>query len=108
MYRGEARAEEIINAGLEAIQILPKTYFVCLWFMDVHAPYFPPYKTGIRDIILNRRYKKAIKNPKLLSQKDVNRLIENYDNEIAYLDGCLLYLLENISKDTAVVLTADH
>jgi len=108
VYRGEARADEMINAGIEALKILPEPYFLCLWFMDVHSPYFPPYKTGIRDIFLNRRYKKAINNPKLLSQKDLNRLIENYDNEIAYLDGCLVNLLENISKDTAIVFTADH
>ena len=108
VYRGEARADEIIEAGIKALNILPEPIFLCLWFMDVHSPYFPPHKTGIRDIILNQKYKKAINNPKIIRKNDLDRLIENYDGEIAYLDSCLLRLFNEIPKDTAIVFTADH
>lgn len=77
--------------------------------MDVHAPYFPPYETGIKDILLNRKYLKAVKDDSYkINEKDLRKLINNYDQEIAYFDSTIPELIENLPRNTIIILTADH
>lgn len=107
VYRDEARADEINEVGMKAME-MSDPFFVCLWYMDVHSPYFPPYKTGLKDILLNRRFLNYINRKKPLKIGDLDRLKENYDGEIAYLDSQLRRLLRRVPEDTLVIFTADH
>lgn len=109
VYRGEARAETINSKAIKIIKELKAPFFLCLWYMDVHAPFFPPHRTGISDILLNHRYLKAIHedNPKI-DKESLQKIIENYDNEISYFDSTLGKLLKEIPEDTHIILTADH
>ena len=109
IYRGEARADTINEQALRIIKILEPNFFLCLWYMDVHAPFFPPYKTGIKDILLNRKYLKAVlaETPNI-GKGELLRLIRNYDNEISYFDSTLWKLLKAVPEDTHIILTADH
>lgn len=82
-YRGEARAEIINKSALKLIDNLNEPFFLCLWYMDVHAPYFPPHETGLKDVLLNRKYLKAVKDGSYkINEKELRRLVENYDKEI--------------------------
>lgn len=109
IYRGEARADIINTQALLMIESLGTPFFLCLWYMDVHAPFFPPYKTGIRDILLNRKYLKAVlEDSPHMGKEDLSRLIENYDDEITYFDSILMKLLNAIPEDTHIILTSDH
>jgi len=77
--------------------------------MDVHAPYFPPNKTGVKDILLNQKYLKAVNDGNYkINEKDLKRLIRNYDEEIAYIDNNLSSLVNNLPQDTYIILTSDH
>jgi len=109
IYRGEARADTINKRAQYMMEALGTPFFLCLWYMDIHAPFFPPYKTGIKDILLNQKYLKSVlKETPNISKKDLSRLIENYDGEISYFDSTLWKLLKAIPKDTHIILTADH
>ena len=109
IYRGEARADTINTRALYVMEALGSPFFLCLWYMDIHAPFFPPYKTGIKDILLNRKYLKAVlaETPNI-GKGDLIRLIRNYDNEISYFDSTLWKLLKAVPEDTHIILTADH
>ena len=95
---------------LKMISQLARPFFLCLWYMDVHPPHFPPGETRLSDIWLNSRYKKAVlrKDPDYLLGGDIDKLIENYDKEIKYFDDCLLNLLLELPGETIIILTADH
>ena len=109
-YHGEASAEDINEMALSIISQLPRPFFLCLWYMDVHPPHFPPGETRLSDIRLNTRYKKTAlrKDPGYLLVGDIDKLIENYDKEIKYFDDNLFNLLVKLPGETAVILTSDH
>lgn len=109
IYQGEARAETINEIALNLIKKLKEPFFLCLWYMDVHAPYFPPYKTGMKDILLNQKYLRAVKDTSYkINEKDMRKLVDNYDNEIAYFDRNLSNLLIELDEETIIILTSDH
>ena len=109
-YYGEALATDIHRAGLKTITELPRPFFLCLWYMDVHGPHFPPGETKIRDILLNKRYIKTTlrKDPDYLLGGDIDKLVVNYDKEIKYFDDNLFELLVQLPGETIVILTSDH
>lgn len=108
-YRGEARANIVNETALKFIKGLGRPFFLCLWYMDVHAPYFPPHKTRMKDILLNRKYLKAVNDVRYkMNEKELRRLVDNYDNEIAYFDRNLSNLLMELNEETTIILTSDH
>jgi arylsulfatase A-like enzyme len=79
-------------------------------YMDVHGPYIA--KRGWR--VKNRLqaamlWKKALRHPGRVTQRERERLIATYKEEIGYLDARLGALLHAVDrKKTLVILTADH
>jgi len=95
-------------------------FFLWLHYMDAHSPFYPP-KTFFRDISdkkydLNKGIITTIKasgNYQSLSDKEKNAMIDLYDSSIKYVDYAINdlyhYLKDSgLSKNTYVILTADH
>jgi arylsulfatase len=115
-----ARALELLGEGREP-------FFLYLHYMDPHGPYAPPAAhqkrfTGpyeghdfiaIGDIgpIGEMLYDNG---PKLeISDRDLQHLVDLYDDEILYFDGQLEQLVASLRKDdlldrSLLVLTSDH
>ncbi len=106
----------------------PSPFFLYLHYFDVHAPYnpVPPYdkifypepidagtKSFIHNLIWESNEESIADKKKLTNPHCFNYLISQYDGKIKYVDkqvGALLRALEKsgLSKNTLVILTADH
>jgi len=91
--------------------------FTCLWYMDVHVPYYPP--NMVRDGLLlhrlnlrrlnARNIQSSLKQEYDFTEDEINRLRRLYEGEIEYLDRYLGDLLNHLDmEDTRIILTADH
>jgi arylsulfatase len=106
-YNLEARAPALNRAAIKIMRSLAHPFFLCVWYMDVHNPFYPPgYR--ITDRGLNRRYLRAVRGKIRLTDREIQRVRELYDREIAYLDGHLNGLLDAVPEDTIIIFTADH
>ncbi|HYN21239.1 MAG TPA: sulfatase [Thermoanaerobaculia bacterium] len=104
-----------------------RPFFLYLHYMDPHGPYAPP-KTHKRRWALGRPEKKFVRdgNPNPIGDmlykgkpdpgatpQDLQYLMDLYDEEIAFFDGQLSQLLEELRRtgrmeDTLLILTSDH
>jgi len=109
-YHGESSATDINKVALKTISRFSSPFFICLWYMDVHPPHFPPGETKLSDIQLNSRYKRTVlrRDSDYLLEGDIDKLIENYDKKIKYFDDSLFMLLSELPDKTIIILTADH
>lgn len=106
-YNEEARAPAINRAAVKVMRSLAHPFFLCVWYMDVHNPFYPPgYR--ISDYGLNRRYLRAVRGEIRLSGREIRRVRELYDGEISYLDEHLNGLLDAVPEDTLIIFTSDH
>jgi arylsulfatase A-like enzyme len=89
-------------------------FFLWLHYMDVHGPYQP--KSGnayLNKYRSERLWRKAIKRPDEVSERERERLLDTYRDEIEYTDACLGELFDGLRErasfdDTTVAITADH
>lgn len=98
---------------LEEVQKTDTPFFLFVHYFDAHHPYVPknniydPGYTGkvdgTDDTILEYREGRAVP-----SKRDVEHVLALYDAEITELDRTIADLLNNIPKDTVVVLFGDH
>jgi len=107
-------AEDITQ---KAIPFIEKYYdqkmFIFLWSIDVHNPFFPPIKK-----FSNYPYEgpidgsnKSIRKAK--RPKEIQRLIDLYDDEIYYNDQCIGEFINYLKKkgiydESLIILTSDH
>lgn len=110
-------ASTINQAALKWIKAELKNqqpFFLWLFYMDVHEPYFP-----IETISLLKRAKISCLNRKrryfedLLTDVDVQALHNLYSEKIEYLDTAIGELLNELKslgvyEDTTIIITADH
>lgn len=97
--------------------VLPthQPWFLFLWALDPHDPYYPP--PGFdrwRDPGYTGRIDGSAESVRRVrSQADVQRLVDLYDGEIAYVDQQFGQLLEHLRAagqydDTLIVVAGDH
>lgn len=119
--RGEyhARAERINDLSLEWIDALDGEDRFFLWnhYMDVHGPYNPPdsyneWGERIESTQSQRLYNRLTSDEKIESA-DVERAINLYDGEIAYIDEQIGRFVSELTdrgllESTLLVITSDH
>jgi arylsulfatase len=91
-----------------------RPFFLFLHYMDTHGPYQPkkgiPHLNKVRAELL---YRKAVKEPGAMTERERQTLLGWYKEEIAYLDGQMGKLFREMDRrgdldNTLVVVTADH
>jgi arylsulfatase A-like enzyme len=97
-----------------------RPFFLMLHYMEVHAPYVPrpgyiemfsdelPAKTYTSELI-----KRVALRKEELSDEELKRMVDVYDNNIRYIDGKageLIDLLGSLGLDdrTVIIITSDH
>ncbi|WP_207287833.1 sulfatase [Haloterrigena alkaliphila] len=120
--RHYARAEEINERSLSWIDSLDDDQPFFLWnhYMDTHGPYEPPgeYEQLYHVEELSGRdaqslYRRAIKDPDSITEKEQKLLIALYDAEIRYNDERIGEFLESLRERellerSLLIFTADH
>ncbi|WP_129115406.1 sulfatase [Halegenticoccus tardaugens] len=120
--RHYARAAEINERSLNWIDSLDEGQPFFLWnhYMDPHGPYepFDTYRERFHDESVSDKraqilYKRAISDPKSISDEERKTLVDLYDAEIRYTDehvGAFFNALANrdLLDDAIVIFTADH
>lgn len=119
--RHYARASKINERAFNWIdECMGNRFFLWNHYMDVHGPYEPPepYLSRFCDRNLSDRsaqqlYKRAINDPKSITESEQQVLIDLYDGEIAYIDSQIGQFIEMLRErqlwnETLIILTADH
>lgn len=107
-------AEDVNQRLFKWLRDAPQPFFVWVHYMDPHGP----YQMGglIRRLAHVRSevmYLKAIKRPDLIGEAARDTMLDGYRREIRYVDQCVGDLVQELeqwglSRQTAIVLTADH
>lgn len=102
-------------AWLEEVRHDSRPWFLFLWILDPHDPYYPPPDFDIwSDPGYNGRIDGSGQSVRRVrSQADVQHLIDLYDGEIAYVDSQFGHLQAKLREwglydDTLVLLAGDH
>ena len=99
-----------------------KSFFAYLHYMDTHLPYQTQEKflsifepKGINSIVSGKTlaYELRTLDEMGLSSEDKQHLVNLYDAEIRYFDGCFKTIIEEVKKrglleKTIIILTSDH
>ena len=115
-------AEDINRFVFPTLDQLQSTdWLLFIWAIDTHDPYAPPrslsrfadpaYAGDVADVNTYRKVKQRVK--KYRDPRDIQFLIDLYDDEIVYADhhlGLLLQKLKdlNLYDDTIIIVTGDH
>jgi arylsulfatase A-like enzyme len=114
---GQARSETGLSGAPSSppLPLTPSPWFLFLWVLDPHDPYYPP--PGFdrwRDPGYTGRIDGSAESVRRVrTPADVQRLLDLYDGEIAYVDqelGRLLDFLRALGQydDTLIVVAGDH
>ena len=110
------RAEDVNEVALAWLSKEDKApWFLFLWVLDPHDPYFPPdgYDRW-RDPSYDGKIDGSSESiRRVRSEADVQRLIDLYDGEIAYTDAQFGLLVDELKAmglydDTLIVVVGDH
>jgi arylsulfatase len=92
-----------------------RPWFMFLWTLDPHDPYYPPpgYDRWRDASYAGRIDGSAESVRRVRNQADVQRLVDLYDGEIAYMDEQLGHLLDWLRAlgqfdETLIVVAGDH
>jgi len=122
-----APASRVHRVTMDSLRWVRKPFFAYLHYMDPHGPYQPPHD-------FERRFAKDYQGPEFIVQgkpnpieamlyndgpkvefteRDIQHLVDLYDDEIAYFDEWFGRLIEKLSSrswwdNTLVVIAADH
>lgn len=89
-------------------------FFIWLHYMDTHHPFVPPKQFCNSNIFKIKRAENILcKNPHIVSQNDLENIINLYDSTIMYVDQALTDLFQEMKKldvfdNTFIIITADH
>lgn len=101
----------------KAISWLEKTtsgFFTWLHYMDTHHPFVPPKQFCNSNTHKIKRAEDILrKNPPIVSQTDLQNIINLYDGTIMYVDQVLGDLFKELKRldifdNTFIIITADH
>jgi len=124
LWRPGGRVNRAVFSQLEAIE---EPFFLYAHYMDVHGPYRPPesYEKRFAGEYEGFEFIKRgspVPIGKMLynngpifdiTDRDIQHLVDLYDDEIRYFDGVFRRLIKNLKQRdlldrTIIVLTADH
>lgn len=108
---GKAPAAEVNAAARELASLLAPPFFLYLHYVDPHDPYRPTrtWSGRGRPYVQPRRLLERGR----FTERELWRLVDQYDGEIRDLDGALAELFDGLRgrgllADTLVVVTSDH
>lgn len=125
-------AEKLLESALPwLMENKNEKFFLFLWFSDPHTPYTPPppYDTlynpdydgrevNLHDVVLPKLWQKSkddlyTRDGKMVTDEELQHVIDLYDGEITSLDNALGDLFERLKSldlydNTIIVFTADH
>lgn len=105
-------AEEITQKAINWVkENKNKKFFLWLHYMDVHSPYAPPDhhdKNELIYLLIKYRY-----FANKLTKKELEKIIQLYDQEIRYTDKHIGLLVEHLKREnllekSVIIITADH
>ena len=122
-----APASRVHRAAMDSLRWVHKPFFAYLHYMDPHGPYQPPHD-------YKRQFAKDYDGPDFIvegkpnpieamlydngprvafTDRDIQHLVDLYDDEIAYFDAWFGRLIDQLSSrswwdNTMVVIAADH
>ncbi|GAB6860731.1 sulfatase [Haloplanus litoreus] len=119
--RHYARASEINERALDWLDsVTGDSVFLWNHYLDTHGPYEPPseYATAYREATVPDRraqslYRRAIREPASITDRERSLLIDLYDAEIRYNDARIGEFLaalrdRNLLDRSLLIVTADH
>ena len=99
----------------EAHEADARPWFLFLWVLDPHDPYYPPpgYDRWLDPAYRGRIDGSAESVRRVRGRADVQRLVDLYDGEIAYADEQFGHLVADLRArglydDTLIVVAGDH
>lgn len=112
-------ADELTDMALAWADDTAGPRFLWVHYMDVHHPYTPParYQQRFRaepvgDERAIRLRRKMLEDPEGVTDAELDRIVDLYDAEIAFVDAEVDRLLDGLrdawGSDPCVVFTADH
>jgi len=119
----ERNAEETNQKVIEWLgKNYDKKFLLWIHYMDPHGAYYPPkeYRSTFthtkRKLIPRKKVPRYQKLPNAYAKRgktDANDYIDQYDNEIYYLDRQLEKLFDefnrlNVTEESLIIITADH
>jgi arylsulfatase len=119
--RHYARAAEINERSLDWLDsVTGESVFLWNHYLDTHGPYEPPseYATAYRETTVSDRraqslYRRAIREPTAITDRERSLLIDLYDAEIRYNDARIGEFLaalrdRDLLDRSLLIVTADH
>lgn len=90
-----------------------RPFFAFLNYFDAHGPYLPPPTHRRRFSMPNEMYRPAAGMGRKYTEKELDQLRNTYDETIAYLDGELGHLFEELRRrdlfdNTLIIVVGDH
>ncbi len=108
------RASVISQKAISWLEKITSEFFVWLHYMDTHHPFVPPKKFRNANTHQIKRAEYILgKNPPIVSQTDLQNIINLYDGTIMYVDRVLGDLFQELKRleifdKTFIIITADH
>lgn len=118
--RHYARAERINDRSFDWLDSIEEPFFLWNHYMDVHGPYEPLaeyrdlfHDEPVSDRKAQRLYKRSIRDPDSITDRERETLIDLYDAELRYTDTQIGAFLDGLDTrgvldDSLVIITADH
>lgn len=113
----DARAGDVIDSVLEVLsRASGRRQFLFVHLFDAHAPYLAPReflpRTGAARVDISSLMKRTA-NGRVPTEEDRRGLMALYDAEIAYVDGQVGRLLDELQSrglydSSLIIITADH
>jgi len=106
------RAENILAAAEEFIEIQSSYWFLWVHLMDTHIPYMPvnygSFTTYNKMMELNDKILAVKYSDYQIKEEERHEIKRLYAEEVRYMDKHLAKFLEKQDKATLVVITSDH
>ena len=108
------RASVINQKAISWLEKITSRFFIWLHYMDTHHPFVPPKQFCNSNTHRIKRAEHILcKNPPVVSQTDLQNIINLYDGTIMYVDHVLGDLFQKLKRlgifdNTFIIITADH
>jgi len=104
-------AEDVNKHAINWIKNQKGKFFLWIHYMDVHEPYAPPnYENQKEMLYLITKYRDF---PNMLTENEIQKLIDLYDLEIEYTDKAMSDLFKKLKElncfdNSIIIISADH
>ena len=104
-------AESINKKAISWIKSKNNKFFLWLHYMDVHEPFAPIDNYDKKELLyLITKYRDF---PNMLSEEEIKKLINFYDEKIKYTDRAIGIFIERLKEEkyldnTVIIISSDH